>query len=438
MNKNYNIRSMAIRAIGLISNKEAFSTDIINREIGSIEDPRDKALYREMVYGTVENIYLLDYIIKKASSIKLNKIEKFVLNALRLASYEIGFLRIENYATLNEIVKIVKRKKGQRAANYVNAVLRNISENIETYKKIDDNEGKDYLSIKYSFNPDIITYLSNYYGEEKLEDILSSLSQRPKISIRVNDMKINTKDLSRILAAKGIKTYRSSLSKNALIIDNPNDLTELKEFKEGMFTIQDQASIKVSEILDPKPSSKILDLCAAPGSKSSHLLQITGDKGYLVANDISKDKLTKIEENFTRMGLKNYEIRNFDARDNIEEFKDYFDYILVDAPCSGLGVIRRKPEIKLFRTRKEIDDLSIIQKEILNKALDYLKPGGKLVYSTCTIGNQENRDVIEQVLREKSDIRLEKIDGKDYLQIEVDQSYADGFFIGKLTKIRDI
>ncbi len=438
MNKNYNIRSMAIRAIGLISNGEAFSTDIINKEIGTIDDPRDVALYREMVYGTVENIYLLDYIIRKASSIKLNKIEKFVLNALRLASYEIGFLRIENYATLNEIVKIVKRKKGQRAANYVNAVLRNISENIEDYKIIDDKSGKDYLSIKYSFNLDIINYLSQYYSDEKLEDILSSLSQRPKLSIRVNDMKISSKDLSSALSSKGIRTYKSSISKNALIIEHPKDLTELKEFKEGMFTIQDQSSIRVSEILNPKPNSQILDLCAAPGSKSSHLLQITEDKAHLVSNDISKDKLSKIEENFTRMGLKNYEIRNLDARDHIKDFENRFDYILVDAPCSGLGVIRRKPEIKLFRTRKEIDDLAVIQKEILSRAFDYLKVGGSLVYSTCTIGDQENRDIVEGVLKDRKDICLAKIDGKDFLQIEVNESSADGFFIAKLTKIKDI
>lgn len=433
-NKQQNIRSMAVNAIGLIVHNKAFSTNVIKDNIKNIQNPKDQSLYREMVYGVTEKLLYIDYIISKASNTKLKKIERFVLDALRLGVYELVFLRISNYATLNEIVKIVKRKKGVRAANFTNGILRNIDRNIEEFKSVDIDDPVKRLSITYSYNEEIISYLMKYFKKEDLNSILDALSKRPSLSIRVNDNKTSIEVLQKSLREKGFNTKRSDIAENCLIVDKPFNLTDTQEFLNGHFTIQDQGSIKVSEVLNPTQNSLILDLCAAPGSKSTHLAQISKGRSKVIANDISTTKLSKIEENFNRMDFDNYEITNYDATVKVEEFVDKFDYVLVDAPCSGLGVIMRKPEIKLNRTLKEIKDLSNIQYKILNNAIDYLKKGGNIVYSTCTIGDLENKDIVNKILKNRADVEIEMVNDKEYLEILPHINDSDGFFIVKFTK----
>lgn len=430
-----NVRSMAIEAIDLISSQKGFSSEIIKKNVKKINNVRDESLYRELVYGATENLLYIDYMINKVSKIRTNKLEKIVLNALRLAIYETVFLRIESYATVNEYVKIVKRKKGIKAGNFINAILRNSLRDLDKLKEINAKDKKEYLSIKYSFNKEIIEYFIDNYGIENTEDIIISLSKKPNLSIRVNTTLITEDELIELLEEKGLVIKKSDLAKDCLIIDNPINITDFEEFKKGYFTIQDQASIKVSEILDPKKSTNILDLCAAPGSKSTHLAQISKNESLVVANDISKEKLDKIKDNFDRMHFTNYRITNYDASQVIDEFIDKFDYILVDAPCSGLGVIKRKPEIKLFRSLKEIKQLAQIQKQILNNSIKYLKKGGYLVYSTCTLGKLENIEIINSLLSDNDSVQLMHINGKQYFEIMPDKEGSDGFFMAKLTKI---
>lgn len=434
MKNKTNIRSMAIEAIDLISSNRAFSNEIINEKLPLIKDYRDESLFRELVYGTTENLIYIDYIIGKASKIKVKKMEKLILNAIRVGVYELVFLRIEDYATVNEIVNIVKRKKGIKASNFTNAVLRNINRNLESFKEVNISDEKLYLSVKYSFHPDIITYLSEYYSYDELEKILVFLSKRPSLTIRCNEHLVTKKQLYDLMTEKGYSLEDSKIAKSGFIINNPVKITATKEFQEGFFTIQDQASIRVSEELNPDENVKILDLCAAPGSKSSHLSQISNDKSLVVANDIAKNKLFKIEENFNRLKFKNYKITNFDASEVIDDFKEEFDYILVDAPCSGLGVIRRKPEIKLYRTIDEIKSLAQLQKQILSNAVNYLKQGGKLVYSTCTLGPLENENIVNLILKEHPDIKLDDSNGPSMIELLPHKDETDGFFISKLTK----
>lgn len=429
-----NVRSMAIKAVDLISNKKGFSSEIIKENIKKISDFKDESLYRELVYGTVENLLYIDYMINRISKIKTNKMETIVLNTLRLALYEIIFLRIETYASVNEYVKIIKKKKSIKTANFVNAILRNSIRKIDYIKKIDTKDKLEFLSIRYSFNEELVKYISDNYGIDRTENIIKALSQRPELSIRVNTFLTNINELKDNLEKKGFKIIRSELASDSLIIINPQRITELDEFKNGLFTIQDQSSIKVSEILNPKENSNILDLCAAPGSKSTHLAQISNNESQVVANDISKDKLRKIKDNFNRMKLDKYNITNHDASFLIKEFIDKFDYVLVDAPCSGLGVIKRKPEIKLYRTMAEIKSLQKLQKKILSNAIKYLKTGGQLVYSTCTIGRLENYDVIKDLLSKNKNLSIIEVQDKKFLEILPDNNNSDGFFIVKLTK----
>lgn len=287
------------------------------------------------------------------------------------------------------------------------------------------------LSIRYSTNLDIVKYINENYSEYK--KIIQSFVLKSEISIRVNTLKITKLELKKLLENMGFEVGESQISNDSLIVKNPNKLPEIKEFKEGLFTIQDQASCLVSEVLDPKEGSKILDICAAPGSKSTHIGQLTKNKARIISNDISNDKLPKIKENFDRLGVINYEITNYDATILVKDWIDSFDYILVDAPCSGLGVIKRKPEIKLNRSLEDIISLSKIQKKILENSFNYLKKGGVLVYSTCTFGPIENQDIINKFLMENPNAKLQKLDEKDFLEFLPNEQH-DGFFIAKIQK----
>lgn len=237
-----------------------------------------------------------------------------------------------------------------------------------------------------------------------------------------------------ILDKKDMGYEESGLVEDGLIIKNPIRITDWQEFKRGLFTIQDQSSILVGDLLNPSKDSKVLDLCAAPGSKTSHLAQIMDNRGELYANDIAENKLDMIRENLDRMDFNNYKILNFDAMDYQEELKEEFDYILVDAPCSGLGIVRRKPDIKLNRSLDDIKELSNIQYKILENAYGYLKKGGYMVYSTCTYGKMENEDNIDRFLSKHPDLSLVETDEKNPRIIRTDLTGSDGFFMAKIYK----
>ncbi|MFM1514931.1 16S rRNA (cytosine(967)-C(5))-methyltransferase RsmB [Helcococcus ovis] len=422
-------REMAIITIRDILDKNLFSNEIIALNIKKL-NKIDHNFYRQLVYGVIENLYYLDYIIGKISSVKLKKIDKNILNILRLGIYELRFLNNENYASINEAVKLSK-KFNYKSKNFVNAILRNFDRDIENLSIVNIKDIDERYSIQYSINIELIRYIKKYY--DNYLEIIESFNKVPSFSLRVNTMLTSKEDLREILKLKGYIVDESKISKDSLIVENPSNMTDLEEFKNGLFTIQDQASILVSEILNPSENSNVLDLCAAPGSKSTHLLQIMNDKGLIYSNDISKNKLNKIKENFDRLKFKNYKIINFDATQVIENFEEKFDYILVDAPCSGIGVIKRKPEIKLKKTMDEINSLSLIQSSILSNAYKYLKKGGFIVYSTCTIGNVENLDIIDKFLNENNDMKIVEINGKNYIQLLPDTD-NDGFFICKIAK----
>lgn len=420
---------MAIKAIDEIINNNKYSNYVVNDTIDEV-DELDKSLYRKIIYGVIENQKYLDYIISKLSKIPFKKLDRNVVNILRIAIYELAFLNSKEYAVINEAVKNTQ-KISFKSKGFVNGNLRNFLRDKEKYMNVDIDDIDEYLSIRYSVNKDIILYLKKYY--DNYVDIVKDFNNTPHLNIRVNTTLTTKSKLLENLKSYGLNIQESVISNDSLIVENPDNITETKEFKDGLFTIQDQSSSLVSEILSPKENSEVLDLCAAPGSKSTHLMQIMNNKGHLVSNDISFDKLSKIEENFTRMKLKKAEITNYDASEFIKEFENRFDYILVDAPCSGLGVIKRKPEIKLERHIQDIKDLSELQYKVLENSYKYLKNGGYLVYSTCTLGNLENIDVVNKFLENHKDLSFVKNNEKDFIEI-LPSLRNDGFFICKIYK----
>ena len=413
-----------------ISYKNEKSTDIINEIAKKVEDI---SYITKNIYGVLENKLYLEYILAKLSKIKVKKLDKKVKLILLIGIYNIHFLDRKNYAIVNELVNLTK-KVSFKSKSFVNAILRSYIRDEKNLSKINIENDEEFNSIKYSMPLWIIKYLNDLYGKDYTQKFLDSLNKERKISIRINKTKITKEKLKNLLEDKGYIVEDSLISTLSLVIKNPKSLASTEEFKKGFFTIQSEASIKVCEILNPKKNSNILDICAAPGTKTSLLAEFCENSSKIIANDISFNKLSKINENIKRLGLKNIEITNFDASILKEEYKEKFDYILCDLPCSGLGVMDRKPEIRYNRTMEDVISLSKLQKNILDKAFLYLKTGGILVFSTCTIGSIENEDNFNYLSKKKR-LKNIKINGKDYLEFNSFEDKTDGFFLAKFEKI---
>lgn len=386
----------------------------------------------KLIYGVLENKIYLDYMIGKLSKVKIKKIHKNVLTILEMGLYNIHFLATKDYAIVDKLVELCK-KKNKRSANFVNAILRNFIRNEEDLAKIYIKDDIKALSIRYSMPEEISRYIYENYGMAYTKNFLRYTNDEARLSIRINSLKTDRESLKKRLEALGYELSLSKISDRALIIHNPSGLANSLEFKEGLFTIQQEASMKTVEVLNPKKNSRILDICAAPGTKTSYLAEYTSNTGKIIANDISANKLCLIKENIERLALTNIEIKSFDGSVFNKEYENSFDYILVDAPCSGLGVMARKPEIRYNRSLDDIRTLSILQRKILDTSIRYLKDGGELVYSTCTLGPIENLDNFNY-LKGHEQLELVQVEGKDYIEFVCFEDKTDGFFISKFKK----
>lgn len=405
-----------------------------NDEINFLSDKASNLSYiTKVIYGVLENKIYLDYMIDKLSKVKLRKIHKNVLLILEIGIYNIHFLETKDYATVDKLVDLTK-KKNKRSAGFVNAILRNFIRNEKEISKIKISDDLKSLSVRYSMPYDITKYIFDNYGMDYTKEFLRYANEESKLSIRVNTTKTNVRSLKKDLEFIGYTVKDSKISKNALIVDNPNGLVSTNLFENGLFTIQQEASMKTVEVLNPGQNSTILDICAAPGTKTTYIAEYTENTGKILANDISFNKLDLIMENINRLDLRNIELTNFDARVYKDEYKEKFDYILVDAPCSGLGVMARKPEIRYNRSLEDIRKLAELQREIITNSIKYLKVGGVLVYSTCTIGNIENKENFNYI-KKMENMEVIPIDGKDYIEFVSFKENTDGFFISKFKKI---
>ena len=411
--------------------KEAKSSEMIN---AYAEKANNLPLITKTVYGVLENKIYIDYMIRKLSNIRLKKIHKNVLIILEMGIYSIHFLESKDYATVDKLVDLTK-KKNKRSTGFVNAILRGFIRDEKEISTIYERDDIKSLSIRYSFPEEITRYIYDFYGMEFTKAYLRDAGRIKDLAIRINFTKTNKNDLKALLTDKGYEVEEGKISKASLLVKNPAGLASLDAFRDGLFTIQQEASMKAVEVLDPSKGSKILDLCAAPGTKTSYLGEYTKNTASIVANDISKAKNKLILENIKRLDLTNISLTNYDASKFVSEFNNEFDFCLVDAPCSGLGVVGRKPEIRYNRTKETIVRLASLQKEILENAIKYLKVGGYLVYSTCTIGPLENRDNFKFLL-EKENLDLISIEGQDFIEYESFKDGTDGFFISKFRKIK--
>lgn len=430
-----------------IHKNNAYSNKSIERHLNNVISSQDENLVRELVYGVLENQIYIDYILSKASKIKIKKIHYKIIEILRTAIYQIGFMdRIPESAAVNEAVKLAKKYGHKGTIGFVNGVLRSIVREKQKFMTIDVDDKVKYIAIKYSHPEYLVKRWIEEFGPEFAESLCKTNNEKPFLNIRVNTLKTTKEELMEKLKANNYDVEEGKYAVDCIIIKNPVRITEIDEFKEGLLTIQDESSMLVGQIIDPKEDSLILDVCAAPGGKSTHLAQLMNNTGKIISRDIYDHKIDQINENTKRLGINSIEAQIYDALDFDEDLINKVDCCLLDAPCSGLGLIRRKPEIKYNRSEEDILNLVQLQKKIINRAKLYVKVGGILVYSTCTIENNENIILIKEFLKNNTNFKLvsleDKIQNKEnletleqgYIQLFPNIHNTDGFFIAKMVR----
>lgn len=434
------IRKKALSIIDNVFYKGAFLNEELSILSQSNIDKRDYNLIVNITTGVVKNKNLLDHIIRKYSSIRIKKIHKTILSILEMGIYQLFFTdRIPEYSILNESVRLAKIFGNKGSSGFVNAILRSIVRDKEELNKsefflqdLKKEDLKKYLSVKYSHDEEYVSKLLTEYGEEFTTSLLQANNEEPPFTIRVNTNKVSKEELLKSLEKEGYIVKETKISKFGLIIENPVNIFNTKSFKEGQFYVQDEGSILVAELAD-KEYKNILDLCGSPGGKSFNF-SFLYPNSKISTCDISDKKVLKINENIKRLGITNIRTFRNDATVLNDSLVGKFDLVLLDAPCSGLGLYRRKPEIKYNRGYKEVLELSKIQKSMIEIAAKYVKSGGMLVYSTCTITNEENEEVIEEFLKSKDNFKILETKGKNTLKLYPNTDGTDGFSITRLVK----
>ncbi len=389
-------------------------------------DSREAALCTNLVLGVERNRLFIDNIISNLSTLKLKKISVWILNILRIGIYSMRFMdKIPVSATINECVKLSKRYGHAKSAGFVNAVLRKASTSGDFLPPMDS---ENYLSVVYSY-PEWIVGKWKSEGIKDIEPLLKAGNLTPPTYLRRNLLKGD------FTIPEGIE--KAPLGQNSYIYNNPGAFHGTPLQKEGYFSIQDVASQLAVEALDPKEGMDVLDLCAAPGGKSEYAAELMGNKGRVIACDLYPHKTELIEKSAKRLGIEIIETKVNDAEKLNSEFEEKFDRVLLDAPCSGLGIIRRKPDIKWTKGATDCSALAKTQYKMLRVASRYVKKGGILVYSTCTISRMENEQMAETFLRENKNFEAlptEYMNKKGYCQLLPNTFNTDGFFIARFIR----
>lgn len=484
-------REASFKALLAIERDGSYSNLELSKMLAS-DELSNKGFIREIVYGVTENKIYLDYILDKFIKKGAAKTKLQALIILRMGVYQILFMNsVPNYAAVNESVALARRF-ARGTDGFINGVLRNFIRNMDSASEIDVKGQLEYISIRYSCQLKLVEELVSMLGFEHAKVLLEHAGHRPPLSIRVNVAKISVKELADRLRANGFETEGSKLSDRVLLVKG-GALTEANEYKEGLFSIQSEESCAIADFADAKSTELVIDLCAAPGGKAAAmaeqmlkpststepLTETEPDKqpststepltktepgkqpststepltetepgkqpststepltktepgiagGKVVALELYEHRAALIEATARRLGLENIEVRCQDAVEQIDELVGKADLVLADVPCSGLGVIRRKPEMK-YRDEFDFDELVEIQKGILETGSSYLKPGGRLIYSTCTINPRENELMVKDFLERHEEF----ISEKEVKLSPFDNGY-DGFYMNKLKKI---
>lgn len=439
-----NVRMTAYKVLYRVLYEDAYSAIAVNNAIREdICEPLDASFLSALVYGVLERKLTLQYIIRQYSSIRIKKIEKKTIIILYLGFYQLLYMdKVPDSAAVNESVKLCKSLRLNHSAGFVNALLRNFIRADKAYKLPDVSDTPRYLSVVYSCPEELVTELIESYGAEITEKILSGFIGRPPVTVRVNTLKTDKQTLTKALEKRGIKVEEIPFLPDSLDLSSTGSLDKIEEFRDGHFFVEDAASQLCAEILGAEPGERIADVCAAPGGKSFYSAIKMGDRGEIFSFDIFDHKLKLIDSYAEKLGIHiiRTELRDAEKGYHLPEC----DRILCDVPCSGLGILRRKPEIR-YKTDTNIDLLTKLQYSILCMSARDLPVGGTLVYSTCTLRKRENHEIVSRFIADHPEFVPDPIVLPEGIGHVIDEDDCcltllpgvygtDGFFVARLRR----
>lgn len=446
MTKQDNGREIVLDMLLKTSRGEEFSHIVLNRTLSRYQNKtkQERAFISRLFTGTVKQYLTLDYVIEQYASLPVKKMKPFIRNLLRISVYQLLFMdSIPASAVCNEAVKLAKKRGFSRLSGFVNANLRNIARTGKNINYPDkEKDFNDYLNIRYSVPRWLVDMLLEQYDGHQVEMMLAASLREKEITIRCNRIKATPSRLKELLEGEGVTVVEHPYLKEAFVIKDFDYLEGLDTFRKGLLTVQDVSSMLVGEVAGAKEEDFVVDVCAAPGGKALHIAE---KAGKVSARDLSEYKTALIKENILRLGINNVETKVWDATISDPDIISRADIVIADLPCSGLGVLGKKYDIKYKMTQKQQKELVELQRKILNVVSRYVKPNGVLIYSTCTINVKENIDNMNWFLT-NYDFIPDSLDNylpsclysdttkNGYLQLLQGIHHTDGFFICKLRK----
>lgn len=439
-----NLRWIVLKILDAIEFEGIFVHEAIDKFTDDDQlTKQDRGFIKRVVFGVIEHRIYIDYILNQYSKVKVKKMKPAIRHIMRLSVYQLMFMEnIPESAVCNEAVKLVKKRKMFKLGGFVNGVLRAIVRSKESIKLPDPKSNlAEYLSVKYSYEKNLVDFLLKEMSAETLEAFLGVSNEEAPMTIRVNASKCSKNELVAKLKLEGVEVTPGEWLDEALHISGFDRLTKLCSFNDGLFQVQDESSMLVSTVGLEPGMAKVIDVCSAPGGKTLHAADKLGMDGKVFAYDVSAYKLELIRENVERLGYKSIEVNLGDGTIYNESLKEEGDLVIADVPCSGLGIIRKKPDIKWHITPERIESLTQLQRTIVQNVKSYVKPGGVLIYSTCTVTHSENEANVQWFLDNNKNFELQKIDGPyadeatGMIKLLPKSEGPDGFFIAKMRRI---
>lgn len=443
-------RELALKVLISVEDRDAYA----NLELRSVLEKAnpgklDRAFATELVYGTLRSLNTLDWVLGQFLAKPLKRQTPGVRNILRMGVYQIMFMdRVPDSAACNESANLARRYGYPGSVKFVNGVLRNVARKKDNIRFPDPGkEPVKFISLKYSHPEWMVRRWLDMFGFKETVELCRANNEPAPTTVRTNTLKLTREELVKRLDDEGLTVSSTKYAPEGINLQNVFGLGELNSFREGLMQVQDESSMLVGHALSPGPGARVLDMASAPGGKTTHLAQLMANEGKIVACDVHPHKLELVKDNCRRLGISIIETFAGDARNLSQHFNGWADYVLLDAPCSGLGVLRRRPDARWRKNEGQIKELTVLQREMLEEAGRCLAPGGVMIYSTCTLTPEENTDMVHEFLSSNDKLELKSLEGylppelgnlnKGYVQLLPHKHHTDGFFIARMQKKRD-